>query len=89
MQRGKVLALLLVALAGCDRTDLFVYSCPQPDEDHKDANGAPDPCHRNDPDAGIDLDAGNDADASNDADAGDDTDASNDADAGDASDAGP
>ena len=52
MQRGKVLALLLVALAGCDRTDLFVYSCPQPDEDHKDANGEADPCHRNDPIAG-------------------------------------
>jgi hypothetical protein len=56
-----VLALLVVAVSGCDRTDLFVYSCQQPDEDHKDANGEPDPCHRNDPtasDAGSSEDAG-------------------------------
>ncbi len=60
MQREKVLALLLVALAGCDLTYLDVYRCENPDEDHKDTNGEPDPCHRHDPtttDAGLD-DAG-------------------------------
>jgi hypothetical protein len=60
MRREKVLALLIVALAGCDLTYLDVYRCENPDEDHKDANGEPDPCHRNDPtasDAGVD-DAG-------------------------------
>ena len=60
MRTGKVLALLLVALTGCDRTYLDVYTCQNPDEDHKDANGEPDPCHYNDPaasDAGLD-DAG-------------------------------
>jgi hypothetical protein len=61
MGTGKVLALLLVALAGCDRTYLDVYGCQNPDEDHKDATGEPDPCHRNDPpanDAGPAGDAG-------------------------------
>lgn len=60
MRRGTVLALLVVALAGCDLTYLDVYRCENPSEDHKDANGEPDPCHRKDPtasDAGVD-DAG-------------------------------
>jgi hypothetical protein len=54
------LAVVIVALAGCDLTYLDVYRCENPDEDHKDGNGEPDPCHRHDPtasDAGVD-DAG-------------------------------
>jgi hypothetical protein len=61
MHRGKVLAFLVVALTGCDLMDLDVYRCSEPDKGHKDANGQPDPCHRNDPtasDAGSSDDAG-------------------------------
>ena len=66
MRTGKVLAVLLVALTGCDRTDGSVYRCQNPDKGHKDATGAPDPCHRNDLDAGDTGDAG-DAGLPNDA----------------------
>ena len=62
MRTGKVLALLLVALAGCDYYDLVdAYWCPDPDKGHKDANGQPDPCHRHDPpaaDGGVPDDGG-------------------------------
>ena len=62
MRTGKVLALLLVALAGCDYYDLVdAYWCPDPDKGHKDANGQPDPCHRHDPpaaDGGVPEDGG-------------------------------
>ncbi len=61
MRTQKALALLLVALAGCEvegGTIHDLYSCDHPDKGHKDANGKPDPCHYNDPDA---ADAGGDA----------------------------
>jgi hypothetical protein len=47
-----VLAGLLVALASCDRSDIDLYSCVNPDKGHKDAEGKPDPCHHHDLDAG-------------------------------------
>jgi hypothetical protein len=61
MGTGKVLALLLVVLAGCDVMNIDVYDCPAPDKGHQDAKGEPDPCHRNDltaGDAGLPGDAG-------------------------------
>jgi hypothetical protein len=60
MRTGKVLALLFVGLAGCDLTNLDVYRCLDPNKGHKDSNGEPDPCHRNDlaADAGAPGDAG-------------------------------
>jgi hypothetical protein len=61
MGTGKVLPLLLMALAGCDVMNIDVYDCPAPDKGHQDAEGQPDPCHRNDlaaNDAGLPGDAG-------------------------------
>lgn len=58
-----VLAALLVALASCDRTDIYLYSCLDPDKGHKDAEGTPDPCHHHDQDAGLPGDAGDAGDA--------------------------
>src|SRR5512132_3046521 len=52
LARSLGMGLLLVALVGCDTLRLDVYRCENPDKGHKDANGEPDPCHRNDPDAG-------------------------------------
>ncbi|MFS8065249.1 MAG: hypothetical protein ACMG6S_02635 [Byssovorax sp.] len=46
MDRG--VCLLLVALTGCGISNLDVYTCHEPDEGHKEANGEPDPCHYND-----------------------------------------
>lgn len=53
-----VLAGLLAALGGCDLSYIDGYSCLNPDEDHKDAAGKPDPCHHHDLDAGTPGDAG-------------------------------
>jgi hypothetical protein len=61
MGAGKVLALLLVVVAGCDVMNIDVYDCPAPDKGHKNAKGQPDPCHHSDltaVDAGIPGDAG-------------------------------
>ncbi|MFS8069879.1 MAG: hypothetical protein ACMG6S_26235 [Byssovorax sp.] len=63
-----MLTLLLVTLVGCVDTwdtTVDVFRCDNPDKGHKDANGDPDPCHRNDPDAGDagDGDAGDAGDA--------------------------
>lgn len=58
MARRKVLALLVVVLAACDRSDIDGYPCLNPDKGHLDASGQPDPCHLNDPDAGAHGDAG-------------------------------
>ena len=67
MRTGKVLAFLLVALAGCDYTDLIDFpGCADPDWGHKDASGQPDPCHRRDSpaaDGGPPDDGGSPADA--------------------------
>ncbi len=52
------MAALLVALAGCDTSDIDLYSCVNPDKGHKDAEGKPDPCHHHDLDAGAPGDAG-------------------------------
>ncbi|MEO5731448.1 MAG: hypothetical protein ABI134_02245 [Byssovorax sp.] len=45
---SRGVCLLLVTLTGCGISDLDVYRCLEPDKGHKDANGEPDPCHRND-----------------------------------------
>lgn len=67
MRTGTVLALLIVALTGCDYYDLVdAYWCPNPDKAHKDANGQPDPCHKHDPaaaDGGLPDDGGSPEDA--------------------------
>jgi hypothetical protein len=41
MRTGRALALLLVALAGCDAEGERI----NPDKGHKEANGKSDPCH--------------------------------------------
>jgi hypothetical protein len=61
MWRVAIVGALFVVLAGCERTDLDVYRCADPDVGHEDADGKADPCHRNDPaasDAGPTADAG-------------------------------
>ena len=45
---SRGVCILVVALSGCGISDLDVYRCLEPDKGHKDANGEPDPCHRND-----------------------------------------
>ena len=45
---SRRICFLVVALAGCGLSDLDVYRCQDPDKGHKDAQGEPDPCHRND-----------------------------------------
>jgi hypothetical protein len=42
----------VLALTGCGLSDLDVYPCHEPDKGHRDATGAPDPCHLNDAAAG-------------------------------------
>lgn len=69
MGTEKVLAVLLVALTGCDTWVDNVYWCQNPDKGHKDANGEPDPCHRNDPNVADAGDAGDASDAGNEGDA--------------------
>lgn len=64
MRSGRMLlAALLAALAGCDRSDINDYSCLIPDKGHLDADRRPDPCHLRDPDAGAPADAGPQSDA--------------------------
>ncbi len=45
------LVVLLVALTSCNKY-MDGYSCTDPDKGHRDALNNPDPCHKNDPDAG-------------------------------------
>lgn len=52
-------ALLALGLVGCGTTDLWWYSCPEPDRGHLASDGTHDPCHYKDQDAGAD-DAGPD-----------------------------
>ena len=51
--RSSWAGLLLVALVGCDRTDIDGYSCYFPDKGHKGPDGQPDPCHYQDVDGGM------------------------------------
>ena len=51
--RGLVILVSPLAFFGCGTTDLWFYSCPNPDHGHLGPDQQPDPCHYKDPpDAG-------------------------------------
>lgn len=62
MNHSRVLLMgmaIAVSGIGCLAGNIDLgYTCQNPDKGHKDPYGMPDPCHYNDPDTGIALDAG-------------------------------